>query len=170
MCQNTEDQKLCHDTLSSVKDADPKAYLGAAVEATTNSVIKALNMSDRLAVERGSNSAGIKMALDDCKDLLQSALDSLEASANLLKSNNIQGISDQSPDFRNWLSSVISYQQSCMDGFDDNKDGEKEIKEILQSQGNLDEMGKLTGIALDIAADLSKILEQFGLKLDVKPA
>jgi len=170
MCQNTEDQKLCHDTLSSVKDADPKAYLGAAVEATTNSAIKALNMSDRLAVERGSNSAGIKMALDDCKDLLQSALDSLEASANLLKSNNIQGISDQSPDFRNWLSSVISYQQSCMDGFDDDKDGEKEIKEILQSQGNLDEMGKLTGIALDIAADLSKILEQFGLKLDVKPA
>jgi len=53
ICQNTDDQKLCHDTLSSVKGldtADPKAYIATAVKATMDSVIKAFNMSDKLTV------------------------------------------------------------------------------------------------------------------------
>ncbi|PNX89753.1 pectinesterase, partial [Trifolium pratense] len=51
ICQNAEDQKLCHETLSSVRGADasdPKAYIAAAVKAATDNVIKAFNMSDRL--------------------------------------------------------------------------------------------------------------------------
>lgn len=172
MCQDTEDPKLCQDTLGNVQSSsasDPKAYIAAAIEASTKSVIQALNMSDRLSVDHGNNNPGVKMALDDCKDLLQFALDSLESSANLVRDNNIQAVHDQSPDFRNWLSAVISYQQSCMDGFDDGKDGEAQVKEQLQQQ-SLDQMGKLTGITLDIVTDLSNILENFGLKLDLKPA
>ena len=172
MCQGTEDPKLCHDTLSNVQTSyasDPKAYIAAAVEATTKSVIQALNMSDRLSVDHGNKDPGVKMALDDCKDLMQFALDSLESSANLVRDNNIQAVHDQSPDFRNWLSAVISYQQSCMEGFDDGKDGEAKVKEQLHTQ-SLDQMEKLTGITLDIVTDLSKILENFGLKLDLKPA
>lgn len=103
MCQNTEDQKLCHETLSSVRGvdaADPKAYIAAVVKSTTDSVIKAFNMSDRLTTEYGSKDNGIKMALDDCKDLLQFAMDSLEHSANLLRDKNIQDVHHQSPDLR----------------------------------------------------------------------
>ncbi|KAL1293840.1 pectinesterase/pectinesterase inhibitor-like [Arachis hypogaea] len=171
MCQGTDDPQLCQDTLKDVKSSgsDPKAYIAASVEATTKSVIQALNMSDRLSVDHGSQSPGIKMALDDCKDLLEFALDSLEASANLVRDNNIQAVHDQTPDFRNWLSAVISYQQSCMEGFDDSQDGEAKVKEQLHTQ-SLDQMGKLTAITLDIVTDLSKILETFGLKLDLKPA
>lgn len=172
MCEGTEDPKLCHDTLSAVKTAnasDPKAYIQAVVEASTKSAIEALNMSDRLTVEKGNNSPGLKMALDDCKDLMQFALDSLESSTNLVRDNNIQAINDQSPDFRNWLSAVIAYQQSCMDGFDSKVDGEEEVKNQLHDDV-LDQMGKLTGIALDIVADLSKILQSFDLKLDLNPA
>lgn len=52
ICQNTEDPKLCHDTLKKVPPSngtDPKAYIAVAVESITESVIKALNMSNRLA-------------------------------------------------------------------------------------------------------------------------
>ncbi|XP_061373591.1 pectinesterase-like [Gastrolobium bilobum] len=172
MCQGTDDQKLCYDTLSSAKasnSSDPKVYIATAVEASFKSVIQALNMSDRLSVEHGNNNPSIKMALDDCKDLMQFALDSLEASANLVRDNNMQAIHDQTPDFRNWLSAVISYQQSCMEGFDDEKDGETKVKEQLQTD-SLDQMGKLTGITLDIVTDLANILQNFDLKLDLNPA
>ncbi|XP_028792007.1 pectinesterase-like [Neltuma alba] len=171
MCQNTEDQKLCHDTLGSVRNSsDPKAFIAAALEATTNNVIKALNMSDKLSVEQGNSSQGIvKMALDDCKDLLQFAMDSLQASTDFLGSNSVQSLSDRSPDFKNWLASVVSYQQACMDGYDENVDGAQQIKSQLQENG-LDNVGKLTGIALDIMADLESILNQFGLKVQVNPA
>ncbi|CAK8544460.1 unnamed protein product [Lathyrus sativus] len=172
VCQNTEDQKLCHDTLKSVngmESMDPKAYIAAAVKATTDSVIKAFNMSDRLSTEYGSKDNGIKMALDDCKDLLQFAMDSLEMSTNLVRDNNIQAVHSQTPDLRNWLSAVISYQQSCMEGFDDQKDGEKKIKEQFHV-GSLDSMQKITGVALDIVSSLSNILQEFNMKLDLKPA
>ncbi|KAF7804968.1 pectinesterase-like [Senna tora] len=173
MCQNTQDQKLCHETLSSVKvndTSDPKAFLAAVVEDTTKSVIKALNMSDRLLVEHGSsNNEGLKMSLNDCKQLLESAMDSLELSTHLLGNGSIEDVNERTPDFRNWLAAVISYQQACMEGFDENNEGEKQVRTQLQQEG-VNEMVKFTGVALDIMSDLAQILESFGLKLDVKPA
>ncbi|XP_057439159.1 pectinesterase-like [Lotus japonicus] len=172
ICQNTDDQKLCHDTLSSVKGvdaADPKAYIATAVKAASDSVIKAFNMSDRLTTEYGNKDHGIKMALDDCKDLLQSAMQSLDLSTTLVRDNNIQGVHNQIPDFRNWLGAVISYQQACMEGFDNDKDGEKQIKEQLHTE-SMDHVQRITAITLDIVTSMTKILEQFNLKLDLKPA
>jgi len=172
MCEGTEDPKLCHETLSSAKGgnkSDPKVYIAAGVEATMKSVIQALNMSDRLKVEHGDKDPGIKMALEDCKDLIEFALDSIEASVNLVNNENIQAMYDQSPDFRNWLSAIISYQETCMDGFNNGTNGEEEIKEKLNTD-SLDEMGKLTAIVLDIVTNLSKILESFDLKLNLSPA
>lgn len=172
MCQATEDQQLCHDTLISAKPAnssDPTAYLATVVQASAQSVIAALNMSDRLSVEHGDKDPGIKMALDDCKDLMQFALDSLEASANLVRDNNIQAIHEQTPDFRNWLSAVISYQQSCSEGFSNGTNGEEKIKEQLHTE-SLDKMEKLTGITLDIVASMANILQAFDLKLELNPA
>ncbi|KAK7284525.1 hypothetical protein RJT34_19271 [Clitoria ternatea] len=172
ICQDTDDQKLCHDTFHSVKGvdaADPKAYIAAAVKATTDSVIIALNMSDRLTTEYGKNDNGVKMALDDCKDLLQSSMASLQYSTDLVRDNNLDAIHFQSADIRNWLSAVISYQQACMENFDDSKDGEKKIKEQLHVE-SLDHVQKITGITLDIITGLSHILEKFGLKLNLKPA
>ncbi|CAJ1969605.1 unnamed protein product [Sphenostylis stenocarpa] len=171
MCEGTDEPQLCHETLSSVKGesaSDPKVYIQAGVEATMKSVIKALNMSDRLRVEHGDRDPGIKMALDDCKDLIEFALDSIESSANLVNDQNLQALHDQSPDFRNWLSAIIAYQDSCMDGFNNETNGEEEIKKKLSEDG-LDHMGKLTGIVLDIVTNLSKILESFDLKLQPTP-
>ncbi|KAI4349794.1 hypothetical protein L6164_010351 [Bauhinia variegata] len=168
ICEHAEDQKLCHETLVPSKGSqDPKEYYKTAVETTINSVIKSLNMTNKLSVEHGNKDKGIKMALDDCKEMLDLAIDSLEASAKLVRENDIQAIYNNTADFTNWLSATISYHQTCMDSFD--TDGEKKVREQLQSNG-LNDMGKLTGMTLDIVSDLSKILESFHLKLNVKPA
>ncbi|KAK7284520.1 hypothetical protein RJT34_19266 [Clitoria ternatea] len=169
VCQDTDDQKLCHDTFSNVKGVDvanPKAYIAAVIKATADGVIKALNMSDKLTTEYDKNDSGIKMALDDCKDLLQSSMDSLQYSTDLVREHNLDAIHFQSADIKNWLSAVISYQQACMENFDSSKSGEKNIKEQLHVE-SLDHVEKITGIALDIVNGLSQILEKFGLKLNL---
>ncbi|XP_057732815.1 pectinesterase-like [Arachis stenosperma] len=169
MCQNVLNQTLCRDILGPVKGTtDPNEFIAAAVKAATESVIKALNMSDRLTVEKGNGSPGIKMALEDCKDLLQSAMDSLQLSTSLVDSKNIQTIHDQSADFKNWLGAVISYQQTCLDNFNETDSGEKVIKEQLNAE-TLDQVMTTTGLTLDILADLDRILDQFNLKIDVHP-
>lgn len=172
ICQNTNEQNLCHQTLKSVQggdSADLKAYIVAAVKATTDSVIKASNMTDRLTIEHGSNDDRVKMALSNCKELLHFAMSSLKLSTDMVQNNNIQQVHNQDADFKNWLSAVISYKQSCIDGFDDKIDGEKKIKEQLQTQ-SIDHVTKVTGMTLDIVTGLSHILEQFGLKVNLKAA
>ncbi|KAI4301582.1 hypothetical protein L6164_034845 [Bauhinia variegata] len=169
ICQNAEDQKLCRETLIPAKGSpdDPKAYFKTAIEAATNSIIKALNMSDKLSVEHGNKDPGIKMALDDCRDLMQYSIANLQSSADLVNNNDILTVHYRTDDFKNWLTSTIACQQTCMDGFD--TDGEKKVQELLQSNG-LDDMGKLTGMTLDIVASFAKILESFNLNLKVNPS
>ncbi|CAJ2631847.1 unnamed protein product [Trifolium pratense] len=172
ICQNAEDQKLCYETLSSVRGADaadPKAYLAAALKAATDNVIKAFNMSDRLTVEYGDKDMHTKMALDGCKEMMEFALDSLDLSTTVVRDKNILSVHAQYADLRNWLSAVISYKQACMEGFDDEKEVEKKIKDQLHTQ-TIDRATKVTVVALDIVSDMSNILQEFGLKLDLKPA
>ncbi|KAG4983256.1 hypothetical protein JHK87_028005 [Glycine soja] len=167
LCQGSDDKKLCHDVLSSSNSTDPKEYIATVVRSSMDSVIKALNMSDRLTVEHGNSSAGMKMALEDCKDLLQSAMHDLEASGVLVKESSLQDVHQRTAELKNWLGAVVAYQQSCLDGFD--TDGEKKVQEQLQS-GSLDNVGKLTGLALDVVSGITHILQSLDLDLALKPA
>ncbi|XP_045796797.1 pectinesterase-like [Trifolium pratense] len=172
ICQNAEDQKLCHETLSSIRGADasdPKTYIAAAVKAATDNVIKAFNMSDRLIVEYGDKDRHTKMVLAGCKEMMEFALDSLDLSTTVVRDKNILSVHAQHADLRNWLSAVISYKQACMEGFDDENEVEKKIKDQMHAQ-TIDRATKVTVVALDIVSDLSNILQEFGLKLDLKPA
>ncbi|XP_027367868.1 pectinesterase-like [Abrus precatorius] len=167
LCQNSDDQKLCHDVLSPVNSTDPKDYIATVVKTSMDSVIKAFNMSDQLTVEHGNKSTGVKMALDDCKDLLQSAIQELDASGVFVQQSSIQDVNTRAAELKNWLGAVVAYQQSCLDGF--NTDGEKQVQEQLQT-GSLDNVEKLTGLALDIVSGIAHILSAFDLNLALKPA
>ncbi|XP_061373628.1 pectinesterase-like [Gastrolobium bilobum] len=167
LCQNADDQNLCHEVLNPVDTSDPKDYIETVVKTTMDSVVKAFNMSDRLSVEHGNSKPGIKMALEDCKDLLQSAIHELEASGLLVRESTIQDVNERASDLKNWLGAVVAYQQSCLDGFD--TDGEKKVQEQLQT-GSLDNVGKITGLALDVVSGVSNVLGAFNLNLNLKPA
>ncbi|KAJ1425605.1 Pectinesterase, catalytic [Sesbania bispinosa] len=168
VCQDSDDEKFCVDTLTSVNATDPKEYVKTVVKNTMEGVIKAFNMSDKFNLQEIKiNTTGIKMALDDCKDLLQFAIEELQASNILVKDNNIHSVSDRASELKNWLGAVVAYQQSCLDGF--NTDAEKEVKTQLKTD-SLDYMGKLTALALDVVSGISKILDAVGMSLNVKPS
>ncbi|XP_028792005.1 pectinesterase-like [Neltuma alba] len=170
ICQSSDDPKLCHNTLDPVNSTDPKDYIKAVVESAMNTVIQSFNLTDRVQIEHGNSSTrGIKMAVEDCKDLLQSAIAELQASGVLVQDNNARSVTDREDDLKNWLSAVIAYQQSCLDGFETDNDGEKAIQQQLQA-GGLDNVEKLTGLALDVVAGISQFLSVLDLDLDVKPA
>jgi len=167
LCQGSDDEKLCHNVLSTSNSSDPKDYIVTVVKSSMDSVIKAFNMSDKLTVEHGNSSEGMKMALDDCKDLLQSAMHDLEASGVMVKESSIEDVNDRTAELKNWLGAVVAYQLSCLDGF--NTDGEKKVQEQLQAD-SLDSVGKLTGLALDVVSGISKILQSLDLNLALKPS
>ncbi|RDX62792.1 putative pectinesterase/pectinesterase inhibitor 28, partial [Mucuna pruriens] len=165
VCQNSDDKEFCSDTLKSVNTSDPTAYVKTVVKDSMDSVIKVFNLSDTLTVNNSKSNSTLKMALEDCRDLLLFAIDELQASSILVKENNVNNINDRVPELKNWLGAVVAYQQSCLDGFD--TDAEKEMQEKLQT-GGLDKVGKLTALALDVVTSFAKLLSEFNLNLGIK--
>lgn len=90
-------------------DLDPKAYIAMLVKGTTNSIIKAMNMSDRVMAKDGINDMGLKSGLDCCKQQLDMALDNPNKSVDVVQNNTIQEVVNQSGDFKSWLSGASSY-------------------------------------------------------------
>ena len=166
ICGKTDNQQICQKSLSSVVEkgsVDPKEYIKAAIQSTINEVAKSLNFSDSL-VKNVSGTPKVKMEVEDCKDLLQFAVDELQASFSMVGDSDLRNMNDRDADIKNWLSAVISYQQSCLDGLQD----APEYQSLMGK--NLQDASLLTSNALAIFSDLSDILKDFGLELNIKPS
>ncbi|KAH1123102.1 hypothetical protein J1N35_006262 [Gossypium stocksii] len=75
--------------------------------------------------------------------------------------NELRNIKDHINDLRTWLNDVISYQQSCLDGFEyDNM-----MKEPMQM--GIVNASELTCNALTISTKLSDILSKFDIHLNI---
>ena len=99
-----------------------------------------------------------KMSLEDCKDLMQFAVDELQASFSMVGDSDLHTMADREAELMNWLSAVVSYQQTCLDGIEDPK-----LKSEM-SDGMAD-ASKLTSNALAIISAISDILGAFNFKL-----
>ncbi|KAL4018563.1 hypothetical protein IC575_022161 [Cucumis melo] len=168
ICSNTDYQQECQTTLGNVGHNssvdDPKEFLKAAITATIEEMKKGYNLTDNLMVE-AANNASIKMTVDDCRDLLQSAIDELHASYSTVGDPDLHTNEDRVADIKNWLTAVISYQQSCLDGLEE---FDPQLKQKMQ--GGLDVAAKLTSNALAIVDAVSDILKSLGLQLKVQPS
>ncbi|XWS36030.1 hypothetical protein CRYUN_Cryun20dG0047400 [Craigia yunnanensis] len=159
-CSSTDYQDACQKTLSSVNSTDPKEYVAHAILASEEAVKKFFNYSDSLIVQ-AKNDSRTKMALDDCKDMMDYAIQSLQASFSEVGDGELRNINERIANLRTWLSAVISYQQSCLDGFEH----ESNMKQTMQT--GIVDASELTANALAIVTKLSDILSKFGLQLNI---
>ncbi|XVE77412.1 hypothetical protein DITRI_Ditri13aG0060500 [Diplodiscus trichospermus] len=159
-CTSTDYQDTCQKTLSNVNSTDPKDYIAHAILASEEAVRKFFNYSDSLIVQ-ANNDSHTKMALDDCKEMMDYAVQSLQASFSEVGDAELRSINDRIADLRTWLSAVISYQQSCLDGF------EQESSTRKTMETGIVDASELTANALAIVTKLSDILSKFGLQLNV---
>ncbi|KAH7516918.1 pectinesterase [Ziziphus jujuba] len=163
LCSHTDYKGACQQSLEAVaknSSADYKDYIKAVLEATANQVSKSLNLSQSLLVDAKDNPR-LKMSLEDCKDMLDLAVDQLQASFSMVGDKDMHTLNDRSDELKSWLSSVVTYAETCLDGVPEPKIQEN-MRETLRNAS------ALTDNALAIISELSKVLEAFGLKLDPK--
>ncbi|KAG6431319.1 hypothetical protein SASPL_109398 [Salvia splendens] len=91
-----------------------------------------------------------KMAVDYCTELLQFAVEELQDSMAAVGESTVHTITEREAELKNWLSAVVSYHETCKDGFDT-----PELKDGI-SKGLL-KATKLTDNALLIVASISNI-------------
>jgi pectinesterase len=100
------------------------------------------------------------MALNDCKELLQDASEQLQDTLSKVGGIDLQSLSDHADDYRTWLSSIIAYQEMCLDGFEENSPLKAQV------QNSTDYGSQLTDNVLNILAGLSQVLGSLGLKFN----
>ncbi|KAE9464491.1 hypothetical protein C3L33_03560, partial [Rhododendron williamsianum] len=159
ICSPTDHQQACVDSLSAVannQSATPKDFLQAALQYTVSAVKVAL--SNTTAIGNAANDPLNKMAVEDCKELLQYAIDELQASFSMVGDSSLHTMNDREAELLNWLSAVYSYQQTCVDGFT-----QADLQKAM-SDGLLNAT-RLTENALSIVSSISQILAAFNIPL-----
>ncbi|PON43221.1 Pectinesterase inhibitor domain containing protein [Parasponia andersonii] len=165
ICTTTDYKAACRDSLSPVaknSSADYKDYIKAAMLTTVAQVSKSLNLTESLLVEANTSDPRLKISLEDCNDLLSLAVGQLQASFSMVGDHDLHTLQDRSDELKSWLSSVITYAETCIDGIPEPK-----IQSKLED--NIRNATALTDNALAIVSGLSQILEAFGLKINAKP-
>ncbi|CAN1281857.1 Probable pectinesterase/pectinesterase inhibitor 58 [Linum perenne] len=158
MCVHTDHKKQCVDSMQSVSNNDsatPVDYMKAAINYTIASVYYAAQnaalLQNKTASSKKGNDANMTRALafKYCGELLDLSTDELRTTLAQLEKLE--------QDLRNWLSAVMSYHGTCVDGFD----GDKDLHEGM-SKGLMNST-QLTSNALAIFASVSDILTDFNL-------
>uniref|UniRef100_A0A5B7C2I7 Pectinesterase n=1 Tax=Davidia involucrata TaxID=16924 RepID=A0A5B7C2I7_DAVIN len=156
MCASTDYKQTCENHLSKAVRSNgtsapqPKDFLKAAFSVASIELIKAINQTSALKFDTPEQ----KGAFEDCTVLLQDATEELNSSISNVDGTNPGKLSSRTPDLNNWLSAVMSYQQTCVDGFPEGK-----LKSALQK--SFKDTKELTSNALAIVSQVSSLFSTF---------
>ncbi|XP_010273980.1 PREDICTED: putative pectinesterase/pectinesterase inhibitor 45 [Nelumbo nucifera] len=157
ICNPTDYQSVCESSLKKVlknnaSSTNPKDALRASIVVTLDEVENVLNQTSKFRFENKEEQG----AYEDCKLLLQDAKEELQDSISTVSDKDVEMLPSKADDLNNWLSAVISYQQTCIDGFPEGKSKTKMQKTLGNTK-------ILTSNALAIVAEVSSILSTLQL-------
>lgn len=116
MCQPTPYKQTCMKTLSAAKNvSEPKDYIKVAFEATVTDIKDAIKNTE--LIKKAANDPYTKDALLSCEELFDLAVEDLRGSVKKLEKFEFSMIKDMVDDLKTWLSAVITYEETCLDGF-----------------------------------------------------
>lgn len=155
LCQTTDYQETCVDSLKSANTTDPKELVRVGFQAT----IKALKdaMENSTTLNDLAKDSRTSQALEDCNQLLDSAIDDLENSFNKLGELDMSKLDDYIHVLKIWLSGAVTFEESCLDEFENitNNDAGEKMKKILESSR------QLTSNALAMVSEFTTIVNSF---------
>ncbi|KAL1532938.1 pectinesterase [Salvia divinorum] len=132
VCANTDYKKTCEESiLKEVKNnasATPMDILRASLVATSEVIDNVTKQAKGIEFESPMK----KAALNDCLVLLKDAKGEVNSSIASVKGADVGRMKTAKAELNNWMNAVISYQQTCLDGFPEGAEKEK-MKKILES-------------------------------------
>ncbi|KAF8394600.1 hypothetical protein HHK36_020814 [Tetracentron sinense] len=153
ICQPTDYKEACIDSLSSTagNTTNPKDLIKVAFKVAMNHINDAVNHSAVLIeLEKDPRAS---QALNNCHELMDYAIDDLQNSFERLGGFDISKFDDLLGDLKIWLSAAITYQETCLDGFENTTSNAGEsMRKALKTAG------ELTSNSLAIVTDISSVL------------
>ncbi|KAL3508120.1 hypothetical protein ACH5RR_033502 [Cinchona calisaya] len=140
LCQHVDYKETCQSSLSGAKSSDPKELIKVAFTATVNNIGEVIKNSSLL--QNAAKDPRTSEALDICKTVLNRSIDDIQRSFDTLGSFDVSKIDDYVADLRTWLSAAGTFQETCLDAFE-NTTGEtgEQMKKLLKTAGELTSNG-----------------------------
>ncbi|KAL6896668.1 hypothetical protein ACP4OV_007240 [Aristida adscensionis] len=116
-CQPTDYQQTCEQELNKAggDTTNPTELAKAIFNVTSDKLSKAI--SESATLEELKNDKRTSGALQNCKELLEYAVEDLKTSFDKLGGFEMTNFKKAVDDLKTWLSAVLTYQGTCLDGF-----------------------------------------------------
>ncbi|XP_039128475.1 pectinesterase-like [Dioscorea cayenensis subsp. rotundata] len=117
ICHPTDYKQTCEQTLTAAAGniTDPKGLVKLAFQITSDRIQQALKRSTVL-LNAEKDPLSVR-ALKDCREVFGYAVQDLQDTIDRFSDFDITKIDDMVDDIKVWLSAVVTYQESCLDGF-----------------------------------------------------
>ncbi|KAK9084267.1 hypothetical protein Scep_030738 [Stephania cephalantha] len=158
ICQPTQFKKTCVQSLSANagNSTDPKDLVQVAFKVAMKYINDAAKHS--VTLQKLENDPRGKLALKSCKELMGSAVQDLQESFNKLGEFDLSKVDDLLEDLKIWLSASITYQETCLDGFENvTGDAGESMRHALKTAGELTRNG------LAIVSEMSSFLADLNI-------
>ncbi|CAN4075736.1 unnamed protein product [Withania somnifera] len=139
-CSVTRYQDLCIHSLTSFSSTakdNPSKWARAGVSVTISQAKGVTQSMLKLRKHNFLKGRG-RIAILDCVECLQDALDNLHNSLGVLRKLSSLTFNDQMGDVTTWLSTALTDEDTCLDGLED-KTG-KQVKSLLNKVTNVSYM------------------------------
>ena len=152
ICQPTDYKETCENSLSSAQNTtDPKELIKVAFHSTVTNIGDAIKNSSLL--QEAAKDPRTSEAFETCKELLDTAIDDLKRSFDKVSTFDISKMDDYVADLKTWLSGSITYQETCLDGFENTTgDSGEKMKKLLKTASELSSNG------LAMVSELGQVL------------
>lgn len=130
-CSVTKYQDICIHTLASFSNTakkNPSIWARAGISVTLSETKNVAKYLTRLKNQRGVMKGRNRVALMDCIECFQDATDNLHRSLGILRNLNERTFNAQMSDVTTWMSTVLTDEDTCLDGFTESKRGNKKTK------------------------------------------
>lgn len=162
ICQPADYRETCESTLTSAagNTSDPKELIKAAFKVAVDHISAAIKNSSTL--KELAKDSRTNQALANCDELLDYAIDDLKESFDRIGPFDYGKLDEYVDDLKIWLSGAVTYEQTCLDGFE-NTTGEagERMKALLRSSQ------ELTSNGLAMVTEISSIIASYNLPFNV---
>ncbi|XP_021750100.1 pectinesterase-like [Chenopodium quinoa] len=156
LCDPTDYKKKCEGTLANVVRTNasnpsiaPRVIIKAAISAAAKEIVKAINKTEKFKFDKQEDKAAYQV----CKKLFQDSVDELSESLHHAE-HEVKNYHTEINELKTWLSAVYSYQETCIDAFD-NGDIKNKIK------GAVNASKEFVSNSLALVSQISNILDKF---------